>query len=134
MNYASKTVYEGQGRCRTTHNATGKGFATDLHKDIGGLEENPSPGEMLAATLASCMMSMVSFIASRKDIDVKGMVIESAPEAGSDGSIKRIPLRITMPLPGDLPMRKALEASALTCPVHRALNPSIETPIEWIWK
>lgn len=134
MEYASKTVYEGQGRCVTTHQATRKVFATDLHKESGGLEENPSPGEMLAATLASCMMSMVSFIAGRKNIDVKGMTIESKPESNESGNILKIVLRATMPLSGDHPMRKALEASALVCPVHNALNPSIETPIEWIWQ
>lgn len=134
MKYSTETVYKGQGRCATTHNATGKTFATDLHKDIGGLEDNPSPGEMLAATLASCMMSMVSVIAGRKDIDVTGMKIEASPVTDDKNQIVKIELKATMPLPGDHPMRKALEASALTCPVHNALKHEIETPVEWVWQ
>lgn len=132
MNYSTETVYQGSGRCHTTHKATGKSFTTDLDKSHGGLEENPSPGELLAATLASCMMSMVSFIAARKDIDVTGMKIEAVPYA-ENGKILKISLKATMPLPADHPARKALEASALTCPVHGALRPDIETPIEWNW-
>ena len=132
MNYSTETVYKGKGRCFTTHKATGVSFTTDLDASHGGLAENPSPGEMLAATLASCMMSMVSFIAGRKEIDVTGMKIEASPVA-ENGKITQIVLKAMMPLPADHPARKSLEASALTCPVHGALRANIETPIEWHW-
>lgn len=133
MSYSTITTYEGKGRCTTTHNATGKSFSTDLHKSIGGLEENPSPGEMLAATLASCMMSNMSVVAARKEIDVQGMTIEASPVTDANNKILKIELKITMPLPEDHPQRKMFEQAAATCPVHQALNPSVETPVEWSW-
>ncbi|MEG0837991.1 MAG: OsmC family protein [Akkermansia sp.] len=132
MEYSTETVYMGQGRCTTVHKVTGATVTTDLDKSHGGLEQNPSPGELLGATLASCMMSMVSFIASRKEIDVKGMKFEAFPVA-ENGKITKIVLKATVPLPANHPYRKALEQSALTCPVHGVLRADIETPIEWNW-
>lgn len=132
MNYNTKTVYEGQGRCLTTHIASGKKFATDLHRDLGGLEDNPAPAELLGATLASCMMSLVSYLAGRKDIDVKGMSIEAQPVT-KGLKITGFNLLITMPLSSNHPSRQALEQSAQTCPVKQALDPSIKITQEWKW-
>ncbi len=134
MNYTSETIFEGKGRCVTTHKATGKTFATDLHRDLGGYEENPTPGEMLAATLASCMASMISVVAARKGVEVTGMKLEAAPCVDANGKIEKIKLKITMPLPADYPYRDMIQTSAMICPVHQALNPSIETPVEWYWQ
>lgn len=132
--YSTITEYKGKGRCVTVHEKTGKTFATDLHKEMGGLEENPSPSEMLAATLASCMMSMVTHIAGRKNIDLTGMKMEASPVFNGAGKIEKMALRVTMPLPGNHPMRNALELSAQTCPVHNTMKNNVEMLIEWIWQ
>ena len=61
--YTSETKNIGDFRCETRFTRGDKIFCTDLSKDFGGLEEYPAPGQLLAASVASCMISMVSYVA-----------------------------------------------------------------------
>ncbi len=130
--FASSTENIGQFRCETTFYPTGRSFCTDLPESLNGLAQYPSPGDLLGAALASCMTSMISFVAAKNGIDVKGMKIEATP-IENGGGIQQIRLKITMPLPVAHPLRDMLERSAKTCPVHKSLRPDLETPIEWVW-
>ena len=109
--YTSETENVGQFRCETTFIPSNVTFATDLPASFEGRAEFPSPGVLLGSTLASCMMSLVSVVAARKGVDLKGMRVE-----------------------GSHPLRAMLEKTALSCPVRQALRPDLETPIEWEWK
>ena len=71
--YTSETENVGQFRCETTYIPSNITFATDLPASFEGRAEFPSPGVMLGSTLASCMMSLVSVVAARKGVDLKGM-------------------------------------------------------------
>lgn len=131
--YTSQTENVGQFRCETSYHPAGKKFSTDLSAEYAGLAEYPSPGIMLGATLASCMISLLSVVASRKGVDLKGMRMLARPVENDQG-IAKIELKAIMPLAADHPLRPMLEKTALACPVHRALNPALETPIEWEWR
>ncbi len=131
--YATTTKNIGDFRCETTFLPTGRSFSTDLPQILNGLGQYPSPADLLGAALASCMTSMISFIAAKNGTDLTGMRIEAAPEEKA-GGIRKIALKIVMPLPEDHPLRAILERSAKTCPVHKALKEDIETPIEWVWE
>ena len=61
------------------------------------------------------------------------MRILARPVESSKG-IEKIELKAIMPLEGTHPLRSMLEKTALSCPVHQALRPDLETPIEWEWK
>ena len=95
--------------------------------------EVPAPGVLLGSTLASCMMSLVSVVAARKGVDLKGMRVLARAAESSKG-IEKIELKAIMPLEGSHPLRAMLEKTALSCPVRQALRPDLETPIEWEWK
>ena len=71
--YTSETENVGQFRCETTFIPSNVTFATDLPASFEGRAEFPSPGVLLGSTLASCMMSLVSVVAARKGVDLKGM-------------------------------------------------------------
>ncbi len=130
--FASSTENIGNFRCETTFYPTGRSFCTDLPESLNGLAQHPSPGDLLGAALASCMTSMISYVAAKNNVDVKGMKIEARPEEDG-GGISKINLKITMPLATDHPLRAMLERSAKTCPVHKSLRSDLETPIEWLW-
>ena len=71
--YTSETENVGQFRCETTFIPFNVTFSTDLPASFEGRAEFPSPGVLLGSTLASCMMSLVSVVATRKGVDLKGM-------------------------------------------------------------
>ena len=131
--YTSETENVGQFRCESTYIPSNITFATDLPASFEGRAEFPSPGVMLGSTLASCMISLVSVVAARKGVDLKGMRILARPVESSKG-IEKIELKAIMPLEGTHPLRAMREKTALSCPVHQARRPDLETPIEWEWK
>ena len=131
--YTSETENVGQFRCETTFIPSNVTFATDLPASFEGRAEFPSPGVLHGSTLASCMMSLVSVVATRKGVDLKGMRVLARAAESSKG-IEKIELKAIMPLEGSHPLRAMLEKTALSCPVRQALRPDLETPIEWEWK
>ena len=76
--YTSETENVGQFRCETTFIPSNVTFATDLPASFEGRAEFPSPGVLLGSTLASCMMSLVSVVAARKEVVWKAATF-SAP-------------------------------------------------------
>ena len=131
--YTSRTENVGQFRCETTYARSEEKTFTDLSASYGGREKYPTPGMLLGATLSSCMMSLLSVIAARKEVDLRGMRI-LAHAVESEKGIEKIELKAVMPLDGSHPLRSMLEKAAMTCPVRRALHPDLETPIEWEWR
>lgn len=73
--YTSRTENVGQFRCETTYARSEEKTFTDLSASYGGREKYPTPGMLLGATLSSCMMSLLSVIAARKEVDLRGMRI-----------------------------------------------------------
>mgnify|MGYP002140091586 CR=1 FL=1 len=95
--YTSETENVGQFRCETTFIPSNVTFSTDLPASFEGRAEFPSPGVLLGSTLASCMMSLVSVVAARKGVDLKGMRV-LALASGEDGlDFVRILLLIFIP-------------------------------------
>ena len=90
--YTSETENVGQFRCETTFIPSNVTFATDLPASFEGRAEFPSPGVLLGSTLASCMMSLVSVVAARKGVDLKGMRVLARAAESSKG-IEKIELK-----------------------------------------
>ena len=84
--YTSETENVGQFRCETTFIPSNVTFATDLPASFEGRAEFPSPGVLLGSTLASCMMSLVSVVAARKGVDLKGMRVLARAAESSKGT------------------------------------------------
>lgn len=122
--YTSRTENVGQFRCETTYARSEEKTFTDLSASYGGREKYPTPGMLLGATLSSCMMSLLSVIAARKEVDLRGMRI-LAHAVESEKGIEKIELKAVMPLDGSHPLRSMLEKAAMTCPVRRALHPDL---------
>ena len=79
------------------------------------------------------MMSLVSVVAARKGVDLKGMRVLARAVESSKG-IEKIERKAVMPLESSHPLRSRLEKTAMSCPVRQALRPDMETPVEWEWK
>lgn len=131
-NYTSTTVHEGSMRC-VTNFAQGKAiFTTDVGSALGGRGEHPSPAQLLAAAVASCMASMMAFMGARRELNTAGISIQAGYEEGKSG-ITALNFHITVPTPTTAAERTVLEAAVKNCPVGAALAPTVEKKISWTW-
>ena len=81
------------------------------------------------------MATIMGIAAKRHSINLEGMKIEATKEMSTDTPRRIIALKskIQIPLSGNHPHRKLLEAAALGCPVHHSLDPRIAKPVEFVW-
>ncbi len=132
-NYTSRTVVDNNMRCRTEFDKpTHPEMNTDVSTDLGGMGEYPSPGELLAATVASCMLSMISFTGRRKGFPTQGISICAACAEGKQG-VGSLRFSITVPCPLSPQQRTMVEAAVASCPVGNSIHPDIPKIIEWNW-
>lgn len=120
-------------RCRTVfHCPSHSEFCTDVAAPIGGLGEEPSPGDALAAVVASCMLSMVAYTGAKKGFDTSGIRIEAACGEGSQG-IGSLDFVISVPHKTTPLERRLMEAAVANCPVGNSIHPDIPKKITWHW-
>ncbi|MGA2471618.1 MAG: OsmC family protein [Solirubrobacteraceae bacterium] len=95
-------------------------ITTDEPQSMGGTDTAPAPHELLAATLASCVSTMIVLYARRHNWDLGDMRVDVAYDA--DTSPRHVDIEVR--LPGGLTSQQAdrLKRVADTCPVRRALE------------
>ena len=131
--YTSETkLEEGMRCCTSMRRQDADAFCTDVPTALGGKGEKATPGEMLAATVASCMLSMLAFTGKRRGLDTRGMSICARCGEGPQG-IGSLHFLITVPQPMDDEQKNLLEHAALNCPVGQAIRPEITREIIWRW-
>lgn len=120
-------------RCHTVFfKATRPEVSTDVAAELGGKGEMPTPGDLLAATVASCMLSMVAYTGAKKGFDTEGICIQSACGEGTRG-VGSLHFDITVPMLTDPHVRKLIEGAVNGCPVGNSLHPDIPKEIIWHW-
>jgi putative redox protein len=97
-------------------------ITSDEPPDHGGDDTGPSPQELLAASLASCVAITVEMYAKRKKWDVAGLRVDveySPAERGHPTNFK-----VVMKVPAHLSEEQVdkLTVIAAKCPVHRTLE------------
>jgi putative redox protein len=95
-------------------------IVTDEPHRLGGTDQGPAPHELLAATLASCVATMIAMYAQNHgwDLGETAVHVDYDPDAVPRG------VAVDVHLPGDLTpeQQRKLERVAETCPVRRALE------------
>ena len=94
--------------------------------------EQPSPGEALAAVVASCMLSMIAHTGARKGFATEGIRIAAACGEGTQG-IGSLEFEITAPAKTTPQARRLMEAAVAHCPVGNSLHPDIPKKVTWRW-
>jgi putative redox protein len=94
----------------------------------GGTDTGPSPGRLLAASLASCTAVTMEIYAERKGWDVGAVEVDV--DATYEGHVPTA-FDVTVRLPAGLgeERRERLLAVASKCPVHRALSGEVKVSI-----
>jgi putative redox protein len=123
--------YDGGKKCSLRHQE-GVTVQTDAPKDIGGDASAFSPTDLVAAALASCVLTTVAMFAERHELDLTGMTAHVGKEmTTSPRRIGHLPLTVHLPVSVSLEMRPTLERVAHGCPVHASLHPDVDAPIEF---
>jgi putative redox protein len=98
----------------------------DEPRDQGGEDQGPTPQELLAASLASCMAITMEMYAMRKGWEVGQIEVEveyDQPDSGEPTEFRTV-----LRLPSDLTDEQAerLKTIAGKCPVHRVLGGEVK--------
>ena len=131
-NYTSTTVTEGALRCSTRFPQGNAVFTTDVGTALGGRGEHPSPAQLLAAAVASCMASMIDYLGNRRGIKTVGISIAAGYEESKNG-ITALNFHITVPHATSPAERTLLETAVKNCPVGATISAAVEKRILWSW-
>ena len=101
-------------------------LTVDEPDELGGDELGPSPQELLAASLASCMAITLDMYANRKGWDVGLAEVQCSYDEPERGAPTRFELVVRLPASLDDEQRGRLRAIAAKCPVHRTLAGEVE--------
>src|SRR5689334_21900897 len=72
----STVVYDGALRTTCTHLRSGNHFKTDAPVDNQGKGERFSPTDLMATSLATCMITVMGIKARTMDLDLDGIKVE----------------------------------------------------------
>ena len=131
----SKVTYTGSLRTVSVHLSSGKEIITDAPIDNHGKGEAFSPTDMVANSLATCMLTVMGIKALDLDVDFTGSTAEVTKVMASDPRrISEIHINFTMNLAPDEKTKTILERTGMTCPVLNSLHPDIVKDIVFNWK
>lgn len=123
--------YEGDLRCLATHGPSGETLLTDAPKDNEGEGRGFSPTDLVGVAMGTCMLTIMGIVARRHGIDLRGTVVRVVKEMATQPTrrIGRLVVEFDCPTPLTADQRTMLQRAALTCPVHRSLDPQVSIPM-----
>jgi putative redox protein len=131
----SKVLYTGQLRTEATHIASGSKIITDAPVDNHGKGQAFSPTDLMATSLANCMLTVMGIAANTHTINMDGAEAEiTKVMAANPRRVSEIHVTITMPAKNYTDKEKSiLEHAGRTCPVAQSLHPNILQNINFIY-
>ncbi len=135
----STVEYMGDLRTLCIHMRSGNHFETDAPVDNNGKGERFSPTDLMATSLATCMITVMGIKARSIGFDLEGVKIEVLKIMKADP--RRIGgIELTFHIPDalravDEKTREILKRVGLNCPVQLSIHPDIEVKVGWgIWQ
>ena len=130
MGKISTVEYLGDLRTEAVHLQSGDRILTDAPKDNEGKGEAFSPTDLVATSLASCMISVMGIKARHHGIDINGTKADVVKEMGANPRhINAIRINIYFPQTYSKKERELLERTAHTCPVGNSLSENLKEDI-----
>ena len=128
-------IYQGQLRTQITHGPSKAVLATDAPVDNMGRGEAFSPTDLLAASLASCMLTTMGIVAQREQIELGEAKVRVGKEMTSSGPrrVQRLIVKFDLPKGFDDVQRRKLEHAAHACPVSKSLHPDVQVDVTFNW-
>lgn len=131
----SRVIYQGSLRTTCTHLQSGSAFETDAPVDNQGKGERFSPTDLLATSLAACMLTVMGIKAREMQLDLNGLSFSVQKNMLTD------PRRVgSIALHADIPAEicdidqkliQVLKKTGEHCPVIKSIHPDIAVTIDW---
>jgi len=132
MMTTSTSKYSGELRTHSVHTQSGETYITDAPTDNEGKGEAFSPTDIVATSLANCMMTIMGIVSKRKGLIIEGTEAKIDKFMGTDPRrITEIKIDFYFPVNFSEDERKLLEKSALNCPVAKSLSSDLKQNIEF---
>lgn len=131
----SKVTYIGDLRTTSVHLQSGTEILSDAPKDNHGKGEAFSPTDLVANSLATCMISIMGIKSRDLNVDLTGSTVEVTKIMQAEPrKIAKIITVLNINIQADDKTKTILERAAMTCPVMLSLHPDIEKEITFNWK
>lgn len=129
------TRYLGDLRTEATHVQSGNSITTDAPLDNQGRGEFFSPTDMLAASLASCMLTIMGIGARTHGYSIEGTEVDITKVMGTaPRRVVEIIVEFNFPTDYDTKSKRVIEAAARECPVANSLHPDLKQTIIFNYK
>ncbi len=131
----SKVIYTGGLRTTAEHIKSGVIIITDAPPDNHGKGEAFSPTDLMATSLANCMLTVMGIACQSRNINIDGTVAEVTKiMAANPRRVAEIQIVLTFPAMGYTDeQKKLLELTARTCPVAESLHPNLIQNITFVF-
>lgn len=127
-----KVRYLGDLRTESTHLHSGSKIITDAPLDNKGLGRKFSPTDLLASSLASCLLTIMGIVAKRHSINMLNSTVEVVKTMlEHPRRIAKLDINILMSKDIDEKNLVILKRAVEFCPVHASLNKDIEISIKF---
>lgn len=128
-------TYEGDLHCTVEHGPSGDKVTTDAPTDNQGRGEHFSPTDLVAASIGSCMLTIMGIAASERQIDIVGARAKVSKEMKAEPRrhISRLTVEITLPETLDARERNLMEACGRGCPVCASLGPDTAVDLVFVY-
>lgn len=129
-------TYLGALRTEASHIRSGDHLITDAPPDNQGRGEAFSPSDLLATSLASCMMTIMGIAARDKNIPLHGLTARVVKHMSpAPRRVDRIEVHVELEGEGlGDRERSILENAARTCPVARSLREDLVQDIHFTYR
>jgi putative redox protein len=130
-----ETTYLGGLRTEATHVQSGTKIITDAPLDNQGKGEAFSPTDLLAASLGSCMLTIMGIKARASNIDIDGATCSITKIMAADPRrVTEIVIDFKFPKEYSEKDQQMLERAALTCPVYYSVNEDLKKTVTFGWE
>jgi putative redox protein len=104
-------------------------FYTDAPKEHGGKGEYMSPTDLFAASLGSCVLTIMGIFAKKLQLPFQQVYADVEKTPSPTGGIAEITIHVYYPHSIDASAKEKLEQAAKNCPIHHSIDPKIQQKI-----
>ncbi len=125
--------YGGGLRCSANHGPSGSLLDTDAPLDNQGKGERFSPTDLLATSLATCILTIMGIVAERHGWPLEGALarVEKTMAATGPRRVDRLEVWVSLPAALTDDQRRQLQRAAEACPVKRTLEGAVTMVMHW---
>ena len=127
-------LYLGSNRVEMRHSDSDATIITDAPKDHDGLGESFAPTDLLAASVGSCVLTIMGIESKKRAWDLEGatVVVEKTIAPTGPRRVSKIEVIIWLPEHLSDAQKSDLKLIAAKCPVTLSIKDSVEIVYTWL--